>query len=102
MQLRIEPIASGNALRLVSMNLLSVPREPLGLLDRDRSAAESDRPLSICSLCKAIQPEADRWLPLERAVVELELTGSDPPPALSHGVCPACVDHLEDATRLAG
>lgn len=93
MRLRIAPRGIGHSLQLESKTLRITQRASIGLLERDR-ADPNMRPLSICSVCKAIRMPDSNWAELEEAIVKLELTGAYDPPRLSHGICDHCSDQL--------
>ncbi len=65
------------------------PRDSIGLLDPDIS--RSDDLLTICSWCKSVLLPDGRYTEVEEAVDNLGLYQRDAQPALSHGICPACL-----------
>lgn len=63
------------------------PRTPLDLLDP--TTRHGDAALRICSWCNRARVAAD-WVEIEGAVKQLDLLSLDRPPAVTHGICPAC------------
>ena len=61
---------------------------PVSLLDP--AALRSDLSVRMCSWCKRVQDPLGNWLPLEQAVVVMQLLSTTPPPSITHGVCPSC------------
>jgi hypothetical protein len=51
--------------------------------------------LAICSWCKRVRADRGQWLEIEDAASRLDLL-EDPPPALTHTICPDCEDHFDD------
>ena len=66
---------------------------PVTLLDP--SALRSDVSVLMCSWCKRVKEPTGDWLPLERAVVVLQLLSTTPPPSLTHGICPSCQSGID-------
>ncbi|MFO1472254.1 MAG: hypothetical protein U1F27_14605 [Turneriella sp.] len=58
--------------------------------------ARSKRLILACSWCKKIKAGETMWLEPEIAVERLQLLEHNPPPAISHGVCPACYSNVWD------
>ncbi len=91
LRMEILPLA-GEGLRYVSTILREEPRSPVALLAA--GAPRSERLLVMCSWCKAVKTPAG-WREVEEAVASLGLFLPTLPPAISHGICPACRDRLE-------
>jgi hypothetical protein len=66
-------------------------RPPVSLLDN--SVGHAATFLVICSWCKRIRLDDDRWVEIEQATAERELFGAAPP-SLTHGVCSDCLANI--------
>jgi hypothetical protein len=60
----------------------------------DTKTARSSDVLRMCSWCKKVLMPTNTWVEVEAAVMALELFGAGPLPALSHGVCPSCLENM--------
>lgn len=83
----------------------SQPREPVELLRVGR--APSDALIRMCSWCKRVPLPDGVWVEVEQALDVLHLfEASGPLPAITHGICPACMDKMlaieEDAEVVFG
>ena len=83
----------------------SQPREAVELLRVGR--AQSDALIRMCGWCKRVPLPGDRWVEVEQALDVLHLfEASGPLPAISHGICPECMDKMmaieEDAEVVFG
>lgn len=87
MRLRVVPLEAGE-LSIVSLLVREEERPHVALLDAQ--APHADAFVTICSWCKRVNANKDRWIEVEAATSELDLLGSEPPPRLTHGVCPSC------------
>lgn len=63
-------------------------RTPVPLLDHSRP--RSGAVLKMCAWCKRVLVSG-KWLEVEEGTASLELFDSPRLPALSHGICPACM-----------
>lgn len=75
-------------LELTASLLREEARSPEALLDA--RAPRGSEVVAICSVCKRLHVEGDRWLAVEQAVAALDLFGRVELPHLSHGLCPDC------------
>jgi len=80
---------SKNRVQFVGTVLKVEPRDSIGLLDPIIS--RSDDLFTICSWCKSVLLPDGRYAEVEEAVDNLGLFQRDVQPALSHGICPACL-----------
>lgn len=87
LNLEISPLADGG-LAFVSCIKREEPRSPVALLDRE--ADRSDELIVICSWCKQVRLDENRWVPVEEAVAQLGLFNARLLPRLSHGMCETC------------
>lgn len=77
--------------------LLPTPARPL----LDRRSAHSAETVVICSWCKQLRSEPYGWRPIEE-MPEAEKYFRDPPPSLTHDICPDClaaIRHQLETTR---
>ncbi len=90
MELRVARVEreSGVFLEIAAELLREESRPAVDLLDP--SAPRAGATVRLCSFCKQMRVEGDRWLELEDAVAHLDLLGADVQPPLSHGICPDC------------
>ena len=83
----------------------SQPRQAVELLRVGR--AQSDALIRMCSWCKRVPLPDGGWVEVEQALGVLHLfESSGPLPAISHGICPECMDKMlaieEDAEVVFG
>jgi len=84
---------------LVHTRLLgTMPRRRNPILDV--ALPHADELLSVCSWCKRARLEDD-WVDTDEAAARLGVFLRDRPPAITHGICPACTQALESAVPLA-
>jgi hypothetical protein len=67
-------------------------RPPVALLDDNRPTSEEMLP--VCSWCKKVQLPANTWVEVEIAINQLGLFESDRAPAVTHSICPSCLESL--------
>lgn len=65
-------------------------RVPITLLKKG-VPRDPERFLRMCSWCQGVAMPSGTWLPVEEAVVELNLMSADHLPRLTHGMCDACL-----------
>ena len=92
--MRIAPVMT-ERIEFLSRLLSSEPRPPQGLLDAQ--SPRSPAVLRICSWCLRVAVTSDEWVEMEAAVRRLKLLHAETLPALTHGICPRC---LEEMVRL--
>lgn len=68
------------------------PRQKVKLLMEDVTRDESF--LTICSWCKKVKVDAQKWLEVEQAIAHLDLFYAQRLPALTHGICQGCLEDL--------
>lgn len=92
MKMRIEPLPSSKVI-FKSRIKREESRDPIILLapGTDRN----EQILQICGWCKNIKCD-NHWLPLEEALIELELMEKRTLPKLSHGICESCRQLIEE------
>jgi hypothetical protein len=75
-------------------------RSPVAL---STSAVEpSDALLRMCSWCKKLEVEEHTWLELEEAIERLRLFEAQPPPKITHGMCPICFEQIMGTLQSSG
>lgn len=92
MELEIVALGDGG-LRCSAQLKRAESRLPVRLLES--RIARSEELLAICSWCKRVRADRGQWLEIEDAASRLDLL-EDPPPALTHTICPDCEDHFDD------
>jgi len=85
---RLHAAACGDHVVFTCDTLQEIPRTHVQLLDQ--SAPRSADWLSICSWCKQVRLQGERWVEAEEAVVMLRLFERLRLPRLSHGICCSC------------
>lgn len=71
----------------------SQPREAVELLRVGR--APSDALIRMCSWCKRVPLPSGAWVEVEQALDAMHLFESPGPlPAITHGICPECLDKM--------
>lgn len=71
----------------------SQPREAVDLLRVGR--AQSDALIRMCGWCKRVPLPGGVWVEVEQALDAMHLfEASGPLPAISHGICPECLDKM--------
>lgn len=65
-------------------------REPVPMAGDD-----ADAHITMCSWCKKVN-DGGQWLELEEAVKALKLFEREKMPLISHGMCDACLNKLQD------
>ena len=75
------------------------PRDPVRLLDR--RAPRGSGLVRLCAWCNRVWAD-DGWLEVENAIARLGLFETQPMPALTHGMCPGCLDRVTAAFPGAG
>jgi hypothetical protein len=75
-------------IEITSTILKIEPRDPVGLLEKDRQ--RSTDLLRICSMCKKIAATRNNWVEIEEGLTQLKLFEARMLPQLTHGICPDC------------
>jgi hypothetical protein len=92
LHMAVTPRESGHVafeVRLVE----SQPRESVELLRVGR--APSDALIRMCSWCKRVPLPGGVWVEVEQALEAMHLfEASGPLPAITHGICPECMDKM--------
>jgi hypothetical protein len=92
LHMEVAPRESGHVAFTVTL-VASQPRDEVELLRIGR--AHSEALIRMCGWCKRVPLPGDVWVEVEQALDALHLFGaSGPLPAISHGICPACMDKL--------
>jgi len=91
LELQLLP-GEGGAIRIVSRLLREEAREAVAVLKA--GGARSGEIIHMCSLCKQVETGDGGWVEVEAALVARELFNADPPPQISHGVCPDCLQRF--------
>lgn len=89
MEMRVSAAINGSGSVDFRCRLLKLELRPYMLL-LDPEAPRSPEFLTICSWCKQVRLEGDRWVEVEEAVTRLGLFGRAELPQLTHGMCPGC------------
>ena len=63
----------------------------------DESGDRSEDLLTICSWCKQVKADENRWLDSDELIRETDLFASSQLPKLTHGMCPTCFDMVRKA-----
>ncbi len=82
----------GRRVRFTSRLDQAVIREPQPILHR--TATRSDDFIRVCGWCKKIAVSDGRWEEVEVAIPLLGLQAAHTLPALTHGICPGCLDRV--------
>ncbi|MHB0962654.1 MAG: hypothetical protein ACYC5V_05540 [Gemmatimonadaceae bacterium] len=92
LHMEIAPRESGHVafeVRLVELQ----PREAVELLRVGR--APSDALIRMCSWCKRVPLPSGAWVEVEQALDAMHMFESPGPlPAITHGICPECLDKM--------
>lgn len=104
LHMEVSPREGGHVAFDVTL-VASQPREAVELLQVGR--AHSDALIRMCGWCKRVPLPGGAWVEVEEALDALHLfEASDPLPAISHGICPECMDKMtaieEDAEVVFG
>ncbi|MEV4283185.1 hypothetical protein [Actinoplanes xinjiangensis] len=78
---------------IVSAVARTRPRPPVPVLDH-RITARTDEQIRMCSWCARVW--ADAWVSIEEACRRLGLLEATRLPAITHGICPPCMDTLTE------
>lgn len=62
----------------------------------DQPGTRADLLVRMCSWCKDVELESNRWGPVEHAVRAFELFRDDDVPGITHGICPSCAKQFEN------
>lgn len=100
MELRMSPEKGRTREIAVEGVLLEEEQRPYVALF-DPSERDPDLFVVVCSWCKRVHKNQDRWLNVEAAIVDMDLLRSDRLPNLSHGICPDCAATLQSAVEHA-
>ncbi|WP_404424283.1 hypothetical protein [Nibricoccus sp. IMCC34717] len=91
----ISPVSPGPGRVRVENRIDKVDtREAVQLLDPD--AKRSSELVCVCSWCKKIRVEENRWVEIEEGVDTLGLMNVPVAPRITHGMCGACYRYLMD------
>lgn len=74
--------------------ILEVPRDRVQLLKG--ANYRSSEMICVCSWCKKIPDSAGIWMEIEDAITIYGLFQGDSIPAISHGICPGCLNLIND------
>ncbi|MDP1892503.1 MAG: hypothetical protein Q8K55_16580 [Gemmatimonadaceae bacterium] len=92
LHMEITPRESGHVAFEVRL-IASQPREAVELLQIGR--AHSEALIRMCGWCKRVPMPGDGWVEVEQALDAMHLfEASGPLPAISHGICPECLDKM--------
>lgn len=69
-------------------------RDPVDILDP--STARCEDYLRMCSWCKKVDAGNERWVEVEKAILELDLFAEQYPPEITHTICPDCMEIVEE------
>ncbi len=89
LELTLKPL-SDNAIEIQSTIIRTESRDTLNMLAEDECL--SNQFLRICSMCKKIDIDKNRWVELEEGLAYLRLFEKQEVPCLTHGICPNCYD----------
>lgn len=79
----------GNDVVFTSTLQSAEAREPVVFLEGNRTrGADSIR---MCSWCQKVFGEQGAWIPVEDAVVSMQLLAKVPLPRITHGICETCL-----------
>jgi hypothetical protein len=70
-------------------------RQPVSLLEPQRPRSEHF--VTICAWCERVAVPAHGWMEIEAAIAMLPPLAEARPPQLTHGICEACTDALQEA-----
>ncbi len=65
----------------------------------DAQARRNSSTLRVCSWCQRIALGGHEWVEVEAAVERLKLLQAEALPALTHGICPPCLDGMHRLLR---
>lgn len=92
LHMEVAPRESGHVVFEVKL-VESQPREAVELLRVGR--AQSDALIRMCSWCKRVPLPGGAWVEVEQALDAMHLfEASGPLPAITHGICPECLDKM--------
>lgn len=95
LELEMTPGDKGG-IAFVSRELRSEPREPVPASSTAVAVPGVEAALiRMCSWCKRVDAGASRWLEIEQAITELGLFAEPRVDAITHGICPDCVQLFE-------
>ena len=79
----------GNDVVFTSTLQSSEAREPVVLLEA--SCTRGADSIRMCSWCQKVAGEQGAWIPVEEAVVGMQLLAKVPLPRITHGICESCL-----------
>lgn len=91
MDIEIAPSSAGTLVQFKTRLRSEEAREFQLLLDPE--ARRSEALIEMCGWCDRFWVD-DAWVEVEEAAARLKLFQRSEPPAISHGVCPACTEML--------
>jgi hypothetical protein len=86
-----------NGIEFISRIVNMEKRDPVNILDP--TFKRSKQHLRICSFCKKIEVEIDRFMETEKAIKYLDIFKSDVFPELHQVVCMDCVQRVSDSIQ---
>ncbi len=87
------PLSSPDGgIRIVSHVVRTEPCDSVKLFDQN--TPRSTHFIRICSVCKKIATPDAEWVEVEEGLIRLRLFEADELPELTHGLCPACYQHV--------
>lgn len=89
MAMELYPLDNG-LIVMESYTLKEETREPVPLLDTELQRISDF--ITICSWCKRVRDDQNRWLEVEEAVRQMQMFDDNALPQLSHGMCNDCYD----------
>ena len=87
MSMEVFPLKD-EAIGIKSCILREEIRDPVLLMST--GIDRTDEILLICSWCKKVKTDENKWVEVEEAIEQMGLFGASSFPKLSHGMCPAC------------
>lgn len=92
MEVEIRPLPNAYV-EFDSRIVLQEKREPVRLWSPETQ--RTDELIVSCSWCKKIQVESSHWMEVEDCIIAHEMFTAPRLPRVTHGVCPACRDTIE-------